>query len=62
MKFLSLASCLRFGEKEGNAIIEHCETDRKTRKYTAEELKNMRTEFSAMVRELEAKLEGVNDE
>jgi len=44
---------MRFGEKEGLAIIEYCETHERSRKYTGEELIGMRKDFSRQIREIE---------
>jgi len=43
----------RFGEDEGNKIIEYCETNTEVKKWTGTELKEMRKEFSKQIRELE---------
>lgn len=44
---------MRFGSKEGMAIIEYCETHERSRKYTGEELIGMRKDFSRQIREIE---------
>lgn len=48
---------MRFGEVEGNAIIEHCEAHQGVRKYTCEELEQMRKEFNAEIRRLKSDME-----
>lgn len=42
----------RFGENEGNKIIEYCETNTEVKKWTGPELKEMRKQFSKQIREL----------
>jgi len=42
----------RFGEDEGNKIIEYCETNTEVKKWTGVELKAMRKEFSRQIRGL----------
>lgn len=43
----------RYGEKEGLEIIEYCETHTEVKKWTKEELKELRKDFSAKARELQ---------
>jgi len=43
----------RFGEEEGNKIIEYCETKTEVKKWSGVELKEMRKEFSKHIRGLE---------
>jgi len=43
----------RFGEEEGNNIIEYCEINTEVKKWTGVELKAMRKEFSRQIREIE---------
>lgn len=42
----------RFGDDEANRIIEFCETSTAARKWTGEELQQMRKEFNKQIREL----------
>lgn len=50
----------RFGEIEGNEVIDWCETNQhKTRKFTCEELEKMRAEFSAAARKIESELSAI---
>lgn len=43
----------RFGESDGLAIIEHCETNTSPAKWTWQQLEEMRSEFNKRIRELE---------
>ena len=43
----------RFGEVEGQAIIDYCETHTETKKWTCEELEALRRQFNQRIRELE---------
>lgn len=43
----------RFGEQEGQAIIDYCESNTAPVKWSWEELEKMRTSFNARIRELE---------
>lgn len=47
----------RFGEEEGNAIIEYCESHHPRKEWTWQELEEMRKGFNARIRELEKLLE-----
>lgn len=44
---------MRFGQFNGQAIINYCETHERSRKYTGEELIGMRKDFSRQIREIE---------
>jgi len=46
----------RFGEEEGNQIIEYCETNTEVKKWSGIELKDMRKEFSKQIRGIENEL------
>ena len=46
---------IRFGEEEGQAIIDYCNAPHGPKKYTCDELANMRANFSRTIRELEKK-------
>jgi len=46
----------RFGEEEALRIIEHCETNTETVKWTCEQLEAMRKEWNAEIRKLEKEL------
>lgn len=46
----------RFGETEGRAIIDYCETHNQTRKYCWQELEEMRASFRKEIKQLEAEL------
>lgn len=43
---------IRFGEKEGQRIIDYCNSPHETKNYTCEDLAAMRAEFNRVVREL----------
>lgn len=45
----------RFGEEEGQAIIDYCDTHNEVVHWTAEKLKSMRKDFNKQIRELEGK-------
>lgn len=47
----------RFGEKEGQEIIDYCETHTDTKKWNWEELECMRSQFNSKIRELQFLLE-----
>lgn len=46
----------RFGEEEGQAIIDYCESNTAPVKWSWEELEKMRADFNARIRELEKML------
>lgn len=46
----------RFGEEEGNKIIEYCETHTEVKKWTREEIEALRKECNKRIRELELEL------
>lgn len=46
----------RFGEIDGHSIINYCECKRPARKWTWQELEEMRKSFNKRIRELEAQL------
>ena len=46
----------RFGEEEGQSIIDYCETHSDPVKWTWEELEKMRSSFNKRIRELEVSL------
>lgn len=46
---------LRFGEVEGQKIIDYCNSPHEIKNYTCEELAAMRAEFNRTIRELEKK-------
>lgn len=46
----------RFGEAEAKEIIEYCETSTQVKKWTKEELKGLRKEFSERARKLQKQL------
>lgn len=47
----------RFGEQEGQAIIDYCESYHEQKNYTCDQLEEMRTDFNRQIRELEKELE-----
>lgn len=46
---------IRFGEVEGQKIIDYCNSPHELKNYTCEELAAMRAEFNRVIRELEKK-------
>lgn len=49
----------RFGEEEGQAIIDYCESHHPAKNYTCDQLEEMRAEFAAEVRRIERVLNDV---
>ena len=47
---------IRFGEEEGKRIIEYCTVNTQVKKWTGQELKEMRQEFNKQIRELEREI------
>lgn len=50
----------RFGQREGQAIIDYCEVHQKTPKRTTDDWKAMKKEYRARIRELEKTLQEFN--
>ena len=47
----------RFGEEKAKEIIDYCETQTESKKWTAQELREMRKEFNKQIREFESGFE-----